>query len=503
MLSWFRSLFGGRKGAAPAGDGADAPSPGAYYDAARWTQENKKHWAWADDRGPRSSTDRNDRRELRRRARYEDENNSYCRGLTQTLAYTFVGRGGPTLQFQTPDQAANKQLEEAYAAWSDAIRWPHKLRIAKRAKTVDGETFGLFVTNPKLSTSVKLDLKLLETEQFMTPGVLWPSPTHIDGIDYDEHGNPVIYHMLKNHPGDFGWYSREIEKVPASRVLHWFRADRPGQPRGISELTTALPLFAMLRRFTLATLSAAETAANFAAIMKTIGPPNVEGVPTSAREFPLMEIIRGMLMGLPAGYDITQLKAEHPGTTYEMFVRVLIREIARSMQIPLTVALLDSSLSNFSSSRLDHQVYRQSVDVERGDCEREMLEPAAAAWYDEAFRIPKLLPRGLPGSLASIPHAWHWPAWEYLDPLVDRQAITEGLDNGSLTPQQVAARQGDDWRTMITQRLEAEAWDAAERKRLGLPAKDAADQGDEPAPRKGKKSKKKRGTRPQEAALAA
>ena len=39
-------------------------------------------------------------------------------------------------------------------------------------------------------------------------------------------------------------------------------SDRPGQARGIPDITPALPLFAQLRRFTLAVLAAAETAAD-------------------------------------------------------------------------------------------------------------------------------------------------------------------------------------------------------------------------------------------------
>jgi capsid protein len=61
--------------------------------------------------------------------------------------------------------------------------------------------------------------------------------------------------------------------VPARLVLHWFTPDRFGQLRGIPEITPALPLFAQLRRYTLATLTAAEIAAMLAGVMQTNLPP--------------------------------------------------------------------------------------------------------------------------------------------------------------------------------------------------------------------------------------
>ena len=72
--------------------------------------------------------------------------------------------------------------------------------------------------------------------------------------------------MLKRHPGDSGVFRTPVDDLAAydtfaaSSVVHYFRVDRPGQLRGIPDITPALPLFAQLRRYTLATIAAAETA---------------------------------------------------------------------------------------------------------------------------------------------------------------------------------------------------------------------------------------------------
>ena len=128
----------------------------------------------------------------------------------------------------------------------------------------------MLTSNRRLQSPVKLDLQLVECDRVTSP---WPSmaATDIDGIRFDACGNPVEYCVLRNHPGDpacdmsFDWR-------PAQYVIHWFRPTRPGQQRGISEIMAALPLSAILRRYTLAVLAAAETAANFAAVLHTDAP---------------------------------------------------------------------------------------------------------------------------------------------------------------------------------------------------------------------------------------
>jgi capsid protein len=51
----------------------------------------------------------------------------------------------------------------------------------------------------------------------------------VDGIEFDRHGNPTRYHVLRHHPGDIGGLAAfdEIDRVPAESVVHLFRADRP------------------------------------------------------------------------------------------------------------------------------------------------------------------------------------------------------------------------------------------------------------------------------------
>lgn len=447
----------------------------ASYDAAQTTPENAKHWAWADALSARYSNTLDVRKKLRERARYEVSNNSYAKGIILTLANDLVGPG-PTLRVMTPDPVLNKAIETRFAEWSAAVRLADTLRTLKQSKTVDGEGFVVFASNPLLPNSVQLDLKLIECDQVTTPDLSnWARYDAVDGITFDQWGNPEAYDVLRVHPGDnlAGW--GQYDRLPARRVLHWYRCDRPGQARGVSELTPALPLFAQLRRFTLATLSAAEVAANFAAIIKTTVGPDTDAAPggsmpggESAADFPSFQMDRGMITAVPEGWDAMQMKAEHPATTYEMFVRMILREIARCLSMPFNLAAGDSASYNYSSARLDHLIYRSAVAVERDDCEAEILDRILCEWMEEASRIPLYLPESALAFLHSLPHKWVWPAWAYIDPLTEAQADTERLTNGTETLADICAERGGNWRDKIRQRVTEKAFEAQVMREMGV-----------------------------------
>ena len=248
----------------------------ARFDAAQTTAENAKHWAMADAMSADGAGSADVRRKLRQRSRYEVANNSYAKGIVLTIANDCIGTG-PRLQLLADDGQINRQVEMAFAEWSEAVNLAEKLRTMRMAKSTDGETFAVLTANPMIDSPVKLDVQLVEADRVASPLMaLLPVANDVDGITLDAWGNPQTYTILRQHPGDLTAWKTHYDLVPADAVVHWFRSDRPGQHRGIPEITPALPLFAQLRRYTLAVIAAAETAADFAAVLFTDAPANGE-----------------------------------------------------------------------------------------------------------------------------------------------------------------------------------------------------------------------------------
>ena len=415
----------------------------ARYEAAETNDENENHWSLADNYSAARANRHSVRKRLRERARYERDNNSYLQGIVQTLANDTIGQG-PRLQVQTGDPTANAQVEAAFNSWADEICLAEKLRTLKITKVIDGEPFAELINNPDLSHPVKIDVLEVEADLVHAPMEM-ETDRMVDGVEIGRSGIPKRYYRLREHPGGFTGSDLRGDWIGAADMIHLFRRDRPGQYRGIPEIASALSLFASHRRFRFATVAAAETAAEFSAIMRTNA--QVEDGPDVLDEEAIFESIPleyRMMMTLPHGWDITQLRAEHPTTTYEMFDRRLLAEIARCLSMPVNLASGDSSSHNFSSAKLDILMYRKAVDVERSYFESRCLRRIFYRWFEEAI-YTDLLPAGLP-PLVAIPIKWFWRSpIPVIDEAKHANAIATALQTGQKIPSQVHQENGDDW----------------------------------------------------------
>jgi len=422
------------------------------YDAAATTEENRRHWAGADLLSADAAANAQVRRVLRSRARYEVANNSYARGIVLTLANDCVGTG-PRLQMLTDDAEANRLVEQQFDEWATAVNLSEKLRTMRIARAESGEAFAMLLSNPKIDSLVKLDLRLIEADQVATPELagLGDSKNAVDGIVFDSFGNPVEYHLLRNHPGDPHSGSMEYERVPAAAMIHYFRADRPGQSRGVPEITPALPLFAQLRRYTLAVLAAAETAADFAAVLFTDAPANGEAQEVEPMD--LVELERRMATVLPGGWKLSQVHAEQPATGYGEFKKEILNEISRCLSIPYNVAACNSSGYNYASGRLDHQTYYKSIRVDQSQLAAVVLDRVLRAWLDEAVLVSELLPLWMrTTAFRDLPHQWFWDGMEHVDLAKEAAAQSTRLASLTTTLAYEYARQGRDWETELRQR---------------------------------------------------
>lgn len=442
--------------------------PQARYDAAQTGTQNRAHWSGADDMSANAAADPEVRRRLRRRARYERDNNPGLNGLVRTLAHETVGTGPRLLlDLGEPHEAAARGIEGQFKRWCRAVNLADKLRVMREARPVDGEAFGLLTTNPAVRHPVKLDVRLVEADQVETPGPV-TRPTDVSGVEFDADGNPAYYHVLRQHPGDSGWWNwaGEFDRVPARLVLHWFVPSRPGQARGVPEITPSLETVAQLRRYDLAVLSAAETAASIAGVIRSgAGDTSYDAEGSGegrVEDFAEVAISRNALLKLPDGQTIEQFKAEQPTANYGEYKAAKMAEVGRPLLAPRNIATADSSSFNYSSGRLDHQPFHRSVWIDRAKAESDLLDRLFLAWLAEA-RLVGLLPDGLPDP-DGWGVEWQWDGFTQLDPLKDTKAAELRITLGLSTLAEECAAEGRDWRQVMAQRAKEVAFARA----LGL-----------------------------------
>lgn len=424
----------------------------------------RNHWLWADSMSIDASLDHDTRRGLRERARYEIANNSYAMGVALAIANAVVGTG-PRLQAFVDDRDLEKDVEWTFDDWAEEIHLAEKLRAMRFARFQDGEAFAILYTNLDLKNPVKLDIMPIDAERVVGE-IGKEKENNVDGIQLNKYGVPVSYRVLTRHPGDsYGLDLRneDARVYNASDVIHWYRRTLPEQHRGAPEIAASLNLFALLRRYTLAVVTAAETAADFAGFIQTDAANDFGGSPVwSANPFEALNIERGMVTTLPEGWKISQLKAEQPSVTYSDFKREILGEIGRSLQIPVNIVAGDSSRYNYASGRLDHQEFQKSIRVDQSNCSDNVMRPLFRQWWRE-YALLNGLPSAVPNTF------WYYDGFEHVDPIKEAKAQSLRLANMTTSLMAEYGKQGKDWENELIQI-------AKERRRieeLGLTLNDA------------------------------
>lgn len=429
------------------------PSPQiqARFDNAFTTDQSVRNWWPADYLSAKAANSFQVRRTLRIRSRYEVSNNPRLWGVAVNNATDLINTG-PTLQCLTGDKGTNGLIESLWQEWCQEVNFTQKLITAKLAETVDGEGFLISKTVNEMESPCKLWPVDIEADQVTNPMPLDPAQWQTDGIElHPVTGEPKTYHVLKYHPGDY-WFGYDmnplkVEAVPARDICQLFPKFRPGQVRGLPIFTPSLDLFTELRAFRKSTLDAAATAANHSAVLTSEAPPGLDDDDADEENynFRRVGVNRNMMTILPKGMTMAQLRAEHPNATFQEFSEFGVAEAIRPLAYPLNLALGSSQKFNFSSAKLDHINYRNTLTIERVN----KIEPVIVEKQFREFIRELSLAGILPSKIRSardVRHAWHWPGFESLDPLVDANADQLRLAGGQDTWQDFCARRGMDWR---------------------------------------------------------
>lgn len=434
----------------------------ARYDAAQTNSGNAAHWSMATALDADAENSPGIRRVIRNRARYESANNPWLDGLVSSRAADVIGTR-PRLQLRGSGLDNADAAERDFMDWARKIHLGQKLRTALQAKVRDGEVFIILTSNPSLNHRVKLDLRVIEADRVSSPmGMV--DKNNVDGVLLDDSGNVTAYEILKSHPGANGVYtSLEKTTVNAEYVIHLFNKVRPEQHRGISELTSALPLIALLRRYMLAMVQKMETSANIVGTVET----QCDAPEESPTPFEVLEVPRNGMVTLPAGSKFNQADLGTPSDSQNEFATQVKIETARALKMPRNAALGDSSGYNYASGRLDWQGYSKVINVERAEIEEVALDVILRHFFAEYYPGRRLYD-------ATPDHTWYWDGREHVDPLKEANAALNLVEGGLETAENYFAKQGRDWQTEKRQQLIEEKFEADERARLGLPPKDSA-----------------------------
>lgn len=425
----------------------------AKVEAAGTDEFSTRLWANADSLGPNAAFSEGVRQRVRDRGRHENINNGTARGLTRSHSNDLIGTC-PRPQLTIPGDESGEiaeRIERSFGKWAKAIQLGNKARLMEKQSCHSNEAFCILQDNPRVGHPVKLDWRLIESEQCKSPWKLPAGAVVIDGVEVDGLGNRVAYWFLQYHPGEsssiaVGRGDNDYLRINANNVLHWFEQDRPGQLRGLAKLASALPLFAQVRRWDAAALTAAEFAAMLAGIMKTNLPPQ-DGQPTQIGDWNFFELVKGALLSLPQGWDATQFDAKQPTANHSDFKRGLHGDAGNGSGAPLNVTTGNSSGYNYSSGRLDHVPYHRGKRIDRYDFQIVVLDPTLAAWESYARAVGEVPPECPP--IDDWTWSWNYDGFEGIDALKDANTDDCRIKNGTATYAEIHGEYGQDSREQL------------------------------------------------------
>lgn len=396
-------------------------------------------------------------RAVRARARELCRDNPIAKRFLQLVASNVVGAKGIRLEARIatltgdPSAGVNAALEQAWEEWGRATTasadgrqsWTELQRTIAKNLAQDGEV---------ILRSVKyFDNKFGYTLQLIDPDRLdflyVESPGKNQnrvrfGVEMDDWGRPVAYHVWKHHPAEFE-YDRDNERIriPAEEIIHLYIADRVDQTRGISWFHAVMLALKMYDGYQEAELVAARTAA--AKMGFIVSPPDSYQAPADADERITMEVEPGLFEQLDPGYDFKTWDPQHPTTAFESFSKQVLKSISAGLSVTHATLSHDLSEANYSSLRAgllpERDYWRMIQDYVIEHCHRRVF----ADWLSMAI-LTGQVKAGMRGMDTMSQVRWAARGWEWVDPLNEMRAAALGIDYGLRSRTRIVADQGED-----------------------------------------------------------
>jgi lambda family phage portal protein len=358
------------------------------------------------------------------------------------------------------------------------------MRVAFRHKLIDGDALAVMQFIPdrvgrggaRYCTAVQL----VDPDRLSNPQLRFDQQTMRGGVEIDQWGAAIAYHIRKAHAGD--WFSA-AQSVTWERVqretswgrpivVHDYEGDRASQHRGGAGIfTPVLQRLKMLVKYDGVELDASIINAIFAAYVES--PFDREMVSEALDDGEKLNFYQDqrsrfhdeskMVLGnaripiLFPGEKINAVAANRPTGNFGAFEGAVLRNVAAGTGLSAQQVSNDWSDVNYSSARGAMLEAWKTLHRRRHDFAEGFAAPIRSAWMEEVFEIDELpLPKGAPkfaecrGAYARC--RWMGPGRGWVDPVAEKQGAVMGMDAALSTLEDECAEQGLDYEEVLEQR---------------------------------------------------
>eukprot|EP00873_Tetraselmis_striata_P040200 jgi/Tetstr1/460464/TSEL_005723.t1 len=369
--------------------------------------------------------------------------------ITESLATNIAGDGiKPRSQHE--DEATRRALHKRFHRWTDNADADGRTDFyglqqhGVRDLATFGEALFIFTADPDTGAPQLRRLHPEQLDRSKTQGSEY-GPAIYQGVEFDGAGRIIAYHIRRAAPGDtLAGIQQAPVRMPASDVIHLFRAMMPGQVRGLSWFAPVLLPARELDALNDALLMRAKVAALHAGfITDPDGSSVYDGEQSGSTQQAGLE--PGALIPLPPGKSVEFPDVPDQGGAGALSTSTY-RMIAAGTNVTYEQATGDYSQVNYSSARaalLEFRRFCQSIQhhvMIFGLCR--------PVWHQ--FIRHQVLTGEIPAASYQSDRAgieavkWLPPAWPWVDPEKDARAAEIALNNRLRSRSEVIAERGYD-----------------------------------------------------------
>ena len=377
-----------------------------------------------------------------------------------------------------------------------------RFRQLARTWTVAGETTAILRWRQTGGGRYRTCLQAIDPDRLSNPTDRPDTDRLRGGVEFDELGAALAYHVRNGHPADFtsGASSLTWERVPRETewgrpvFVHGFEPKREGQTRAMTPFSALVQRLRMVGKHAELEIANATANALFAATLQSNLPigdatakMNLAGTAYAdsrlnhyRQQAPTIGGVR--IPVLPIGDQLVFNNSPRTTASFPAFQTSFLRSIAAAFGLSYEQLSMDWSQTNYSSARAALNEVWRGVRREFAAFVEQVVMPVYIALLEEAFdRRYIRVPAGIPG-FWDMPGAWASSRWigsprGYVDPVKEAQGSSMRLDNLTSTLEAECAEQGLDLEDVLDQAQ----YEEAELKRRGLARVTAGAKVTEPA----------------------
>lgn len=316
----------------------------------------------------------------------------------------------------------------------------------------------------------RLALQPLDPLRLRTPANYASRADVRDGIRMGAMGEPLSYFIANPADGQLvtRMLSTSFDEIPRKLghrpvVIHRFQAKYPEQVRGVSILAPAMGFFRNFADYLDYELLGAIIAASFPVWIEKSSPYDataqlgVRQVGTGDAATHYREIPPGTIAYGNPGEKPHTLGANRPNDSFKIFVETALRAVGAAVGMPYEIISKDFSKTNYSSARAALQEAWRVFELYQDWLVTGFCQVVWEMFFEEAILRGRIkLPAGAPNfyefRAEYCAATWVGPERTNVDPVKEMVADIMGLNAGTVTLADIAAKRNKDWEAQATQR---------------------------------------------------